>query len=234
MWSIAGFWETIHITSNTAEICWQGWNYVEINLKEAIRYPKALSASVSRAKNQIHWLLLLFTVAAYKIPQIWQCISHIHFKSMSNMLCFFPNHHQMHIPLLEICPLNDLLLLNTFISRRKEFWICYQKQLHYFTLQWSNMKNFITGGKQLAFSTGPALLTKPSLVPQLKSKQTVQAYTAAAAGSEYSNVFTCIMFKMWDASSITWLLYKENVSWDHSCTFIAKFQCERQSCSSDK
>lgn len=94
VWNFAGFWETIHITSNTAEICWQGWNYAEKSLKEAIRYPKTRSASVSRAKKQIHRLLLLFTVAAYKIPQIWQCISHIHFKSMSNMLCFFPNHHQ--------------------------------------------------------------------------------------------------------------------------------------------
>lgn len=26
VWNIAGFWETIHITGNTAEICWQGWN----------------------------------------------------------------------------------------------------------------------------------------------------------------------------------------------------------------
>lgn len=70
--------------------------------------------------------------------------------------------------------------------------------------------------RKTAFSNGPALLTKPSLVPQLKSKQTVQAYTAAGKGSEYPNVFTCIMFKMWDASSITWLLYKESVFWDHS------------------
>lgn len=34
VWNIAGFWETIHITNNTAEICWQGWNYVEISLKK--------------------------------------------------------------------------------------------------------------------------------------------------------------------------------------------------------
>lgn len=114
VWNIAGFWRTIHITSNTAEICWQGWNYVEVSFKDAIRYPKAHSASLSRDKKQIHWLLLLFTVTPYKIPQIWQCISHIHFKIMANILCFFPKHHQMHIPLLEICPLNDLLLFNTF------------------------------------------------------------------------------------------------------------------------
>lgn len=145
VWNIAGFWEAIHITSNTGEICWQSWNYAEISFKEAIRYPKAHSASVSRGKKQIHWLL--FTVAAYKIPQIWQCISHTHFKSMADMLWFFPKHHQMHIP-LEICPLNDLLLLNTFNQRRKEFWICYQKLIHYFTLQQSNMKNFITERKQ--------------------------------------------------------------------------------------
>lgn len=114
VWNIAGFWETIHITSNTAEICWQAWNYVEISFKEAIRYPKAHSASVSRGKKQIHWLLLLFTVSAYKTPQIWQCVGYIHFKSMVNMLCFFPKHHQMCIPLLEICPLNNLFLLNSF------------------------------------------------------------------------------------------------------------------------
>ena len=35
-------------------------------------------------------------------------------------------------------------------------------------------------------------------------------------GSEYSNAFTCLMSKMWDASSITRFLYKESVFEDHS------------------
>lgn len=107
-------WETIYITTNTAELCWQGWNYVEISFKKAKRSPKSYSASFSRGKKRILLLLLQFTVVAYKIPQIWQCIHHIYFKSIHNMLCFFPNHHQMQILLLEICPLNDLLCLNTF------------------------------------------------------------------------------------------------------------------------
>lgn len=87
---------------------------LKLSSKKAKRSSKAYSTSFSRDKKQIHLLLVLFTVAAYKIPQIWQCVHHIYFKSVHNMLYFFPKHHQMQIPLLEICPLNDLLLLNTF------------------------------------------------------------------------------------------------------------------------